>query len=49
MPVRILPKELVIKAKSELNEDADRVQEDLDHLRDWLIKQPHINARLSEI
>lgn len=48
MPVRILPKELVIKAKSELNEDADRVQEDLDHLRDWLIKQPHINARLND-
>ncbi|KAL0894647.1 hypothetical protein ABMA27_013201 [Loxostege sticticalis] len=45
MSVRELSPELAAKAQAELNEDPKRIKEDLQHLKDWLAKQPHLNAR----
>lgn len=45
MPVRPLCPELAEKAQAELNEVPTRIEEDLQHIKDWLAKQPHIRAR----
>lgn len=43
--IRPLNPELQKKAIEELNEDPERIQKDLDALRDWIKKSPHIKAR----
>ncbi|XP_063838772.1 alpha-tocopherol transfer protein-like [Ostrinia nubilalis] len=48
MSVRELNPELAAVAQGELNEDPKRVKEDLQHLKDWLAKQPHLNARIDD-
>lgn len=45
LSVRPLSAELAEKAKAELNENPKRIFDDLEALRTWLAKQPHINAR----
>lgn len=49
MSVRELSPELAAKAQAELNEDPKRIKEDLQHLKDWLAKQPHLNARRGNV
>lgn len=45
MSFRPLPEQLQEKAELELNEDPSRIQEDIDHIREWLSQQPHLIAR----
>ncbi|RVE51216.1 hypothetical protein evm_004181 [Chilo suppressalis] len=45
MSLRPLSPELAEKARVELNEDPKRIPDDLNHLKDWIDKQPHLNAR----
>lgn len=45
MSVRPLPPELEEKARLELNEDPKRVQDGIQHLKEWIAKQPHLRAR----
>jgi hypothetical protein len=45
MEVRPLSADLEAIALQELNEDRDRIEEDLKHIREWLSKQPHLTAR----
>ncbi|CAG9567044.1 unnamed protein product [Danaus chrysippus] len=40
--------QLAKKAKEELNEDPKNIQRDLQHIKDWLSKQPHLKARLDD-
>lgn len=42
MSIRPLPKELQEKVKSELNEVTNRIEEDLNNVKQWLLKQPHL-------
>lgn len=46
LSVRPLSAELAEKAKIELNENPEKVFVELEELRSWLSKQPHINARI---
>ncbi|XP_004929250.1 alpha-tocopherol transfer protein-like isoform X2 [Bombyx mori] len=48
MSVRALPPELAEKARKELNEDPSRINSDIQHLKDWLSKQPHLRARTDD-
>lgn len=45
MSVRPLTPGLAEKARLELNEDPKRLPSDLQHIRDWIAKQPHLKAR----
>lgn len=45
MGLRELSPELAKRAQEELNEDPKRIEQDLQALKDWLVKQPHLNAR----
>lgn len=45
MYIRPLPPKLKEKAEKELNEDPKRVTEDLEHIQEWIDKQPHLNVR----
>lgn len=45
MSIRPLSPDLAEKARVELNEDPKRIACDLQHIKDWLAKQPHIYAR----
>jgi hypothetical protein len=45
MEIRTLSADLDAIARQELNEDPNRIQEDLKHIRDWLTTQPHLTAR----
>lgn len=45
LQVRPLSVALAEKAKSELNENPEKIAEELEALRSWLSEQPHINAR----
>jgi len=47
--IRPISNELALKAKKELNEVPERIQEDLDVIRAWLAKQPHIKSRTGNI
>ncbi|KAG8239643.1 hypothetical protein J437_LFUL019332 [Ladona fulva] len=46
MPIRPLPKDLQEKAKEQLSEDPKRLENDLQYIKDWLKKQPHIKPRM---
>ncbi|KAL0849063.1 hypothetical protein ABMA28_013425 [Loxostege sticticalis] len=48
MPVRPLTPELAEKARLELNEDPKRIESDLQHLKEWIAKQPHLRARTDD-
>ncbi|XP_061707839.1 uncharacterized protein LOC133518224 [Cydia pomonella] len=48
MPVRPLSPELQEKARVELGEDPQRLQDGIQHLKEWLAKQPHLNARTDD-
>lgn len=43
--IRPLTPELAKIAKDELNENPNQVASDLQHLKDWISKQPHLRAR----
>ncbi|KAJ0181738.1 hypothetical protein K1T71_002460 [Dendrolimus kikuchii] len=46
--IRPLSPALAAKASAELNEDPRRVPDDIQHLKDWLAKQPHLKARTDD-
>lgn len=46
--IRPLVAELGAIAKEELNEVSSRIPSDVQALKDWLSKQPHIKARLGK-
>ncbi|CAH2066480.1 unnamed protein product, partial [Iphiclides podalirius] len=48
MAVRPLPAELAEKACMELNEEKSKLEESLQHLKEWLSKQPHLRARTDD-
>uniref|UniRef100_A0A1B0C811 CRAL-TRIO domain-containing protein n=1 Tax=Lutzomyia longipalpis TaxID=7200 RepID=A0A1B0C811_LUTLO len=50
MPANIRPisQELAKVAKEELNEVPERIQKDLEALREWIRKQPHLRARTDD-
>ena len=43
--IRELTPELAKIAKKELNENPKQVPSDLQHLKEWISKQPHLKAR----
>ncbi|KAK5647125.1 hypothetical protein RI129_005589 [Pyrocoelia pectoralis] len=45
---RNFTKELQEKAKKKLHETQKRREDDVKHIKDWLLKQPHLNARTDE-
>lgn len=45
MSIRPLTKELQAKAEEELNETSSRIQNELDELKVWLNKTPHLKVR----
>ncbi|CAK1549783.1 unnamed protein product [Leptosia nina] len=48
MTIRPLCPELAEKARVELNEDPKRVESDLAYIKEWISKQPHLNARTDD-
>lgn len=46
--IRELPNELAKIARDELNEIPDRIDEDLDTLRNWIRQNPHLIARMDD-
>lgn len=48
MSVRPLTPALEKMAREELNEDPKRLKDDLQSIKDWLAKQPHLKARTGE-
>ncbi|XP_029407058.2 alpha-tocopherol transfer protein-like [Bactrocera dorsalis] len=46
--IRPLPEHLQEVAIKELNERPERLAEDLEALKDWAIKEPHLNVRLDD-
>ena len=44
-----LSPELQKYCKEVLNEDPDRRDEDIEHIRQWIKKQPHLNARTGKL
>lgn len=46
--IRPLSKELQEKAIAELNENPSSIREDIDHIKEWLRKQPHLNPRMGK-
>lgn len=49
MPVRVLPPELAEKAKSELTENPKKLEDGIQHLKEWIAKQPHLRARTGKV
>lgn len=43
--IRELTPELAEIAKRELNEKPNQIKDDIQHLKDWIMKQPHLKAR----
>ncbi|KAI4466016.1 alpha-tocopherol transfer protein-related [Holotrichia oblita] len=48
MSIRPLSKELQAKAIAELNEKPERIPEDIEYIKEWLRKQPHLNAHIRD-
>lgn len=48
MPIRPLPDDLIERAKEQINEVPERVEEDIQHIKDWIKKQPHLRARTDD-
>ncbi|KAL0849061.1 hypothetical protein ABMA28_013423 [Loxostege sticticalis] len=46
--VRELTPELAQIAKEELNENPKQIKDDLQHIKEWLSKQPHLKARTDD-
>lgn len=46
--IRELNKELQAKAEKELNEKPDRLLKDLEALKEWIVKTPHLNPRTDD-
>lgn len=46
--IRELTPGLAKIAKEELNEEPKRINDDLQHLKDWITKQPHLKARVDD-
>ncbi|XP_026331064.1 alpha-tocopherol transfer protein-like [Hyposmocoma kahamanoa] len=46
--VRPLPPELAEKAKIELFEDPKKLEDSIQHLKEWIAKQPHLKARTED-
>lgn len=49
MSLRQLCPELAEKAKLELNEDPKTIEGDIQHIKDWLAKQPHLKVRTGKV
>ena len=49
MGLRELSPELAKKAKDELFEDPKRIPQDLQAIKDWIAKQPHLNIRTGKL
>lgn len=47
--VRPLPSELAEKAKIELFEDPKKLEDSIEHLKEWVAKQPHLKARTGKV
>lgn len=45
MIVRFLPPQLQKKAREELNEKPKSVEKDIQFIKEWLEKQPHLKAK----
>lgn len=48
MGLRSLSEEFQARAIEDLNEDPDRREKDIEHIKEWLKKQPHLNARMGK-
>ncbi|CAG9784535.1 unnamed protein product [Diatraea saccharalis] len=48
MPVRPLPHELLEQARDELNEDHKRLEDGIQHLKEWISKQSYLRARTED-
>ncbi|KAG6446333.1 alpha-tocopherol transfer protein-like [Manduca sexta] len=48
MSIRPLNPQLAEKAKKELFEDPSRIAADVQHLKEWIAKQPHLRARTDD-
>lgn len=48
MGLRSLSEEFQARAIEDLNEDPDRREKDIEHIKEWLKKQPHLNARMDD-
>lgn len=46
--IRPISKELQLKAEKELFEDQSRLQQDIETLKQWLQKSPHLRARVDD-
>lgn len=46
--IRVLSPELAKIAINELNEKPDKVQSEIDSLKEWIRKTPHLNARTDD-
>ena len=46
--IRVLSPELAKMAVNELNEKPDKVQSEIDSLKEWIRKTPHLNARMDD-
>lgn len=45
MPIRQLSSSLQKKSEVELNEVPNRIQDDLQHIREWIAQQLHLTVR----
>ncbi|KAL4715179.1 hypothetical protein ACJJTC_012226 [Scirpophaga incertulas] len=48
MNIREMSPELAEKARIELNENPQRIKEELGYIKEWLRKQPHLHARTDD-